>query len=258
MRGTDNDYDHDEGARPSSLISVRNLSTPDPLYDLQLIRELEIINARTRAELGPMPRDGVPVEIKRKPSVTTEQIEEDETMKIQNLAVVAALGVATAGGTFASEGTTSTEQSELVTHAATVSSDAKQNVRKSGSAKPKPKVNPEYMKIDTFSEFRKRIIADGWVPVPDPDCHDTILGGYYDEYCRDEPESISCRVCTLVPEIWRSTTDGYNLMRYTKEGVPLGVTVYGDLNDLDEPGRHGLDVVGWDYSEGINVILIEE
>jgi hypothetical protein len=47
-------------------------------------------------------------------------------------------------------------------------------------------------------------------------------------------------------------------MRYTKDGVPLGVTVYGDVQDLDAPGRYGLVVVGWDYSESLNVILIDD
>ncbi len=62
----------------------------------------------------------------------------------------------------------------------------------------------------------------------------------------------------MVPELFRHTTDGYSLMRYTKNGIPLGVTVYGDISDLDAPGRYGLGVVGWEYTEGLNVILIED
>lgn len=60
-------FDHDEGARASSLIPVHKLATRDPIYDQQLLRDVELINARTRAELGPPPRKRVPEQAKRKP-----------------------------------------------------------------------------------------------------------------------------------------------------------------------------------------------
>jgi hypothetical protein len=62
-------WGEDEGARPSSLISVYKLASPDIHYDLQLRRELETANARARAELGPVPLDGLPVAVKRKPNL---------------------------------------------------------------------------------------------------------------------------------------------------------------------------------------------
>lgn len=52
---TENDFG-EEGARPSSLITVHKLTTRDPLHDLQLLRDVAIINERVRRELGPMPR----------------------------------------------------------------------------------------------------------------------------------------------------------------------------------------------------------
>ena len=73
MTNSSDDQDDDrldeEGARPSSLISVHKLSKPDRLYDLQLARDLAIANERTMRELGPMPSNGMPVQPKRKPNI---------------------------------------------------------------------------------------------------------------------------------------------------------------------------------------------
>ncbi|MGE7137815.1 hypothetical protein ACQKIE_09325 [Luteibacter sp. NPDC031894] len=57
----ESDFLEGEGARASSLKSVHKLSVRDPHHDLQLLRDLEIINARTEAELGKLPHGGVPV-----------------------------------------------------------------------------------------------------------------------------------------------------------------------------------------------------
>lgn len=68
MRKED-DHEDDEGASPSSLIPAHKLSTPDPLYDQQLLRDLEIINECTFRELGSRPRRPSPMQPKRKPSL---------------------------------------------------------------------------------------------------------------------------------------------------------------------------------------------
>ncbi|MGC1547562.1 MAG: hypothetical protein WA777_03465, partial [Rhodanobacter sp.] len=100
------DAHHGEGARASSLIPVHKLSTPDPLYDLQLLRDLAIINERTVRELGPMPPGGLPVIPKRKPKswrhdvpavLVNQESVEDEAMKLSHVAMAAALSVATVG-----------------------------------------------------------------------------------------------------------------------------------------------------------------
>ncbi|MET3651878.1 hypothetical protein [Dyella japonica] len=97
-----------EGARPTSLIPVHAPPTRDPLHDLQLLRDLKIINERTIKELGPLPNGGLPVQAKRKPEVsragvpkppvsTTEASggnhvgHEDESVKLRHLAATAAL-----------------------------------------------------------------------------------------------------------------------------------------------------------------------
>lgn len=96
---------HGEGARPSSLITVHKLSTPDPAHDQQLLRDVAIINERVQRELGPMPPGGLPVIPKRKPKtwrhdeppVSMNQERVDETMKLSHVAMAAALSVATVG-----------------------------------------------------------------------------------------------------------------------------------------------------------------
>jgi hypothetical protein len=97
----------EDGARASSLIPVHKQSVLDPLYDLQLLRDVKIINERTQRELGPLPAGGLPTTPKRKPTSlprhdaphvsTKEESAEDEAMTLNHLARVAALSVATTG-----------------------------------------------------------------------------------------------------------------------------------------------------------------
>lgn len=58
----------------------------------------------------------------------------------------------------------------------------------------------------------------------------------------------------MVPKLFRSTSDGYSVMHYVKDGTPLSVTVYGDMRELDEPGKYagGFVVSGWEYTTSIN------
>jgi hypothetical protein len=71
----------------------------DPHHDAQLLRDLAIVNARTQAELGPLPPGGMPVDPKRKPQscrprAPTGQDTEDEAMKLSHAAAAATLGIA--------------------------------------------------------------------------------------------------------------------------------------------------------------------
>jgi hypothetical protein len=99
---TSDEFDEGEGARPSSLKPVHRLAAPDRHYDLQLLRELDIVNARTRSELGPLSVGGVPLEVKRRPELQTmpsnvekicEEIRKDKDMDMKYLAMAAALTV---------------------------------------------------------------------------------------------------------------------------------------------------------------------
>jgi hypothetical protein len=99
---TSDGFDKGEGARPSSLKPVHRLTVPDRYYDLQLRRELDIVNARTRSELGPLPVGGVPLDVKRRPELQTMpsnveaiggEITKDKEMDMKYLAMGAALAV---------------------------------------------------------------------------------------------------------------------------------------------------------------------
>jgi hypothetical protein len=96
-------FDKDVGARPSSLIAVHKLTVPDRHYDIQLLRDIEAVNARTRQALGPLPPGGIPSVVKRRPDLhtipprtesTVGQVTENEEMDIKYLAMAAAMTVA--------------------------------------------------------------------------------------------------------------------------------------------------------------------
>jgi uncharacterized protein YecT (DUF1311 family) len=97
---------HGEAARPSSLIPVHKLSTPDPLYDMQLMRALKMANEQTVRELGPLPPGGLPVAPKRRlitADLNTHSVgpineKEDEEMKFRQMALATVLSTATTVG----------------------------------------------------------------------------------------------------------------------------------------------------------------
>lgn len=88
----------EEEARPSSIIPVHHAAAPDPFHDLQLLRDLAIINEQTAKELGPLPEGGMPVREKRKPRLRPPDAmpveacvnsQETDDMKIKQLAAAA-------------------------------------------------------------------------------------------------------------------------------------------------------------------------
>lgn len=147
-------------------------------------------------------------------------------------------------------------ESEAPTKPASVSGLAK---KKDVVKVSRAKLGPDYKKIASFADFRKKLIADGWQPVINPNCREVVLGADYQDRCGKSQSDIECRVCELVPELFRSTSDGYSVMHYVKNGTPLSVTVYGDMRELDEPGRYagGFVVLGWEYTSSINVIPLD-
>nr|WP_045737937.1 hypothetical protein [Xanthomonas sp. MUS 060] len=97
--------DHDDHS--DNLYRPRKLKVRDRLHDLQLLRDMAIINARVRAELGPLPPGGLPVEPKRKPArpphlpdaASAPHSPEDDPMKLHHLAATAIMPLAlTAAG----------------------------------------------------------------------------------------------------------------------------------------------------------------
>ena len=251
-----------EGARPSSLIPYYH-HKPDRIYLLQLRYAVEIANEETVRKYGPLPPGGLPVTDKRKlagklvkPSITIESHEEDEAMKLKQMAAAAALAAGAAAcnsptpaAGLANAAAPSTVQVQDVGTASAGSSSATASTNDSSAHAKRPVLGPEYKKISSFVEFRKKLIADGWKPLVNPHCLEEMVGVDYKDDCSKNPGNISCRACSMVPEIFIYTSQGYLTTRYVKDGTPLYVGSYGDIGDLDEPGRYGLDVYAWDYKQ---------
>jgi len=209
-----------------------------------------------------LPPGGSPITDKRKftgklikPSITIESNEEDEAMKLKQMAAAAALAAGAAAcnsptpaAGLANAAAPSTVQVQDVGTASAGSSSATASTNDSSAHAKKPTLGPEYKKMTTsFVEFRKKLIADGWKPVVNPDCLEEMVGVDYKDDCSKDPGKISCRACSMVPEIFIYTSQGYLTTRYVKDGAPLYVGSYGDIRDLDEPGRYGLVVTTWGY-----------
>ena len=89
----------DDDTPASSLQPVHKLTRPDPLHELQLLRDLAIINERTEWELGPRPHQTAPAEPKRKPKLeqiarsSGNEILECNDMNPTRIAMAATLGL---------------------------------------------------------------------------------------------------------------------------------------------------------------------
>lgn len=86
----------DRGADPRmELRSNRG----DKLHDLQLLRDLAIVNACTVRELGPFPANGLPMQPKRKPDLPhlpeSLAVQEDEMNPLQRIAATTTLAAST-------------------------------------------------------------------------------------------------------------------------------------------------------------------
>lgn len=249
--GTPNDDD----ASPRSLIPIGMSSVRDVHYDLQLARCLELSQRLDREErirldrVSAFPRtsstspavmhihsvDGTPAT--EPANACNQSVHVDEEELDMNLMSVGAAA--------------------LIASATLVGGSAHGEPRPRKDVPASVKLGPEYKKIELFQEFREKLIADGWTPKINPDCHDAVKGDFYDKSCSKDPGDISCRLCEITPELFRMTSDGYLVMEYIKSGVSLSVTLYGDIQDFDHPGEYGLSIVGWDYEAGMNVQLLD-
>lgn len=97
----------EEEARPSSIIPVHHAAAPDPFHDLQLLRDLAIINGQTVKKLGPLPEGGIPVREKRRPRLRPSDakpeeafvnLQENQDMKMGQVAVAAAMATGVLAG----------------------------------------------------------------------------------------------------------------------------------------------------------------
>lgn len=243
----------EEGARPSSLISVHKLSIQDKPYDVQIMRDMGIANELAREHREADMAGAVCVKrINGEANECSGQSIGEGAMKHGKGAFLALTTLASMGCFANSTEASFNRTAKVVPHGRLSADEAA-----GGATKAKPRLGASYRRGMSFVEFRRKLLADGWSAVPNPECHEVVLGSIYDDMCLKASHLISCRICDLVPETFRSTSDGYSVMRYTKDGVTLSVTAYGDHEDLDEPGRYGFDVTDWRYDKSIEVKLLE-
>lgn len=142
--------------------------TVDKLYDMQLQRDVAIVNGRTTAELGPLPLGGLPVVPKRRPDVKYDKLRanqtidsEDDDMSIKKTISAAAVAV----GLAACQPTAGKPPSQASTSAAPQAASAKDisaqdalpdAVAKNKAAQPIPEEIQEFVPGDsTLLAYKK-------------------------------------------------------------------------------------------------------
>lgn len=235
---TDHPDDHGGGEQPYRAHVTR---VHDPHHDAQLLRDLAIINAKTLAELGPLPPRGLPVESKRKPRPLRSQAQaiqntEEAEMKPIDVAAITVFGVA----------------STLLAGCGQEASQARESpIMQAHGSQPEASSNrlgPDYKEGMDYMDFRARLLTDGWTPVADPMCRTNVIGANHEELCARAPELESCRICTDLPELAACSSDAFCGMAFSKAGEIIEITTYGDIQDAEAPGRYGLEVRGWRIS----------
>ncbi len=74
-----------------------------------------------------------------------------------------------------------------------------------------------------YADLRNTLMADGWLPLRDPECWDNVGG--------------QATVCSLLPETESCSGDGYCRAHFAKTpDTVLGVTAYGDYKAWDKTG----------------------
>lgn len=97
-----------------------------------------------------------------------------------------------------------------------------------------------------YADFRKAVLAKGWKPKVDAQCKANVVGGNFDQVCKDHPDQ--CKVCDEVPELSSCSGDGHCLMNFGRgAGQALAVSTYGEIADWTVSGASSrLSVKWWD------------
>jgi hypothetical protein len=182
-------------------------------------------------------------------AITTIQVqEEDEAMKLTQMATMAVLAAVTVAcsSPISSVANTNTTDAEHVVQtqnppaSSSTRTDSSHAKKHASQKTPTQRLGPEYKKIGSFVDFRKALLADGWQPVANSNCQ-ALLG--VDDFCN------------VIPETFWSSGTGYYVLHYVKDGTPLSVTLYGEIEALNEPDKSGdLGVTGWEYTTGTDFI----
>lgn len=103
-----------------------------------------------------------------------------------------------------------------------------------------------------YADFRKRVLAGGWMPVVDAECKVNVVGGNHETLCAQNPDLVSCQVCDRMPELSACSGDGHCLVRFshTGEGEALEATGYGMIEDWNVHGEDSrLQLSQWSFSK---------
>lgn len=97
-----------------------------------------------------------------------------------------------------------------------------------------------------YADLRKTVLAKGWKPKVDAQCKANVVGGNFDQVCKDHPDQ--CKVCDDVPELSSCSGDGHCLMNFERgAGEALAVSTYGEIADWNVSGTASrLSVKWWD------------
>jgi hypothetical protein len=97
-----------------------------------------------------------------------------------------------------------------------------------------------------YADLRKTVLAKGWKPKVDAQCKANVVGGNFDQVCKDRPDQ--CKVCDDVPELSSCSGDGHCLMNFERgAGEVLAVSTYGEIADWNVSGTSSrLSVKWWD------------
>lgn len=100
-----------------------------------------------------------------------------------------------------------------------------------------------------YADFSKLLAANGWVPVPTPECTANVVGGDHESVCKATPDQITCKICQLMPELDSYSGDGFALVRFkhASSGEVLEATGYGMIEDWNVAGDNSrLQLERWE------------
>jgi hypothetical protein len=87
-----------------------------------------------------------------------------------------------------------------------------------------------------YANVREALLAQGWKPLPDPECRANVIGGDYETSCARHPEW--CQICSELPELSACSNDPYCLMRFRQSNQILEIATYGDISDWKTRGKN--------------------
>lgn len=230
-REAGSEVEHD-GTRASSLIPVHKLSMPDRHYDLQLFRDLALANELAKRCRRISAREAKGATYLASEDERSSMTHDGGSVKLEIATLVAMTGMLSIESSAAGSGPSSF----------VASAEGSSDIHSSTGAGAQ--LGPSYKALDSFAEFRRRLLADGWSPVPSSNCEDEISGSYA-SLPGAELKRVSSEFCKMFPELdlingrWESYFD------YTKAGRTIFVELYGDVLGLIDTSRTPPLLEGW-------------